>query len=90
MHNYLKGGCQKDGARLSSVVPGNTTKGNRHKLKHKTVHLSFFTVRMSYHWKRLPRKVAEFPPLENFKSHLDTIPRNVLYLTLCKERGWTK
>lgn len=33
-HNYLQGRCHEDGARLSSVVPNDGTRGNRHKLKH--------------------------------------------------------
>lgn len=39
-YNYLKGGCQEDGASLFSVVPSNRIKGSGHKLKHRKSHLN--------------------------------------------------
>jgi len=74
---YLKGGCQEDGAKLFSVVPSNSTRGNRHKLKHRKFRLSmrknFFPLRVTEHWNRLPRGVVESPSLEIFKTHLDKV-----------------
>ncbi|KFV78208.1 hypothetical protein N308_04669, partial [Struthio camelus australis] len=55
---------------------------NGQKLKHRQFHLSprknFFTVRVTEHWKRLPRGVVESPSLEIFKTRLDVTLGNML------------
>jgi len=76
-YKYLKGGCQKDGAKVFSVVPSNRTRGNGYKLKHRKFRLNmrknFFPLRVTEHWHRLPREVVESPSLEIFKTRLDKV-----------------
>ncbi|KFV80417.1 hypothetical protein N308_07682, partial [Struthio camelus australis] len=55
---------------------------NRQTLNHRKFHLNlrrnFFTVRVTEHWKRLPREVVEPPLLEIFKTRLDVILGDML------------
>ena len=51
---------------------------------------NFFPLRVTEHWNRLPREVVESPPLEIFKTRLDKVLYNLLYVTLLRQEGWTR
>jgi len=93
-YKYLQSGCQEDGAKLSSVVPSDRTRGNGHKLKQRKFQLkttkNFFPLRATEPWNRLPREVVEPPSLEIFKTHLDKVLCSLLWVTLLLQGGWTR
>ncbi|KFQ56709.1 hypothetical protein N334_05546, partial [Pelecanus crispus] len=51
---------------------------NGFKLKKNRFSRNFFTMRVVWHWKRLPREVVEAPTLETFKVRLDGALSNLL------------
>jgi len=91
-HKYLQGGCQQDGARLFPVVPSDRTRGNGQKLEQRKLQLNmrknFFPLSVTEPWPRLPREVVESSPLEIFKTRLDAVLCNLLWVTLLGQGGW--
>lgn len=77
MHNYLEGGCNKGRAILCSVVLTDRTRGNGHKSKYRrlcpSIGKNVFTVRVTEHWHRLLREVAESSSWIYSKNHLDML-----------------
>jgi len=64
------------------VVPSKRTRGSGHKLKHRKFHLNtrktFFPLRVTEHWNRLPREAVESPSLEILKTCLDEVLYSLL------------
>ena len=72
-------------------MPRDGTRGDGHTLAHRRVPLNirkhFFTVRVTEHWDRLPRKVVGTPSLEILKICPDMVLGNCLYVALLEHDG---
>lgn len=83
-----------DWARLIWFTPSNMSKGSGQKLKNNTflliIRKILFTLRMVEHWNNLPRLAVESPSLELFKTQLDEVLHNLLYLALLWTGCWTR
>lgn len=81
---HLKGGCNKQGARLFSLMPSDRIRDHGHKLKHWRFPVNmgkyFFTMRVTKHWHGVPREAVESPSLKVFKSHVDTVQNTLIDL----------
>jgi len=75
------------------VVPSDRTRGDGQKLKDRWFSLNIrkhcFTLRVTEHRHRLPREVVESPSLDIFKSCLDTVLGNWLWVALLEQGLWT-
>jgi len=86
-YKCLKCGSQRDTANFFSVISGDRTRENIHKLEHRksctNMQRNFFTVKVTENWNRLHREVLDSPFLELYKTHLDTY----LCSLLCRGGG---
>ena len=68
------------------MVPSDRTRGNRHKLEQRKLQLnirkSFFPLRVTEPWPRLPREAVESPSLEIFQTRLAAVLCSLLWVTL--------
>ena len=84
--NILRVYVRRMGPSSFQWCPATGQRGNRHKLKHRKFHLNmrknYFSLRVTEHWNRLPRDVAESPSLEIFKTRLDKVLCSLLWVTL--------
>lgn len=62
----------------AAIGQGSMDKKMEHRKFHTNVNKNFFTVRVMYHWNRLPKEVVESSFLEIFKTSLDNFLLNLL------------
>jgi len=70
-----EGTCKRAGEGLLTSAGSDRTRGNGFKLKEGRFTLDirkkFFTMRVLWHWHRLPREAVAAPSLAGFKARLD-------------------
>lgn len=58
-------------------MPSGRTRYSGHREFHINMRKNFITLRVTEHWKRLPREAVEYPSPEIFKTYLDTFMYNL-------------
>jgi len=97
VYKYLKCERQRNMPNIFSVVCGDRTRGNGHKLEHRKFHTnmqkSFFTVRVTEHWNRLPGRLWSLL-LWRYSRSSWTPTCAACYSLCCREAalqgGWTR
>jgi len=87
LFNCLKRGCSEMGVSPFSQVTINRMRGNSLNLHQWRFRLDIrknFTKRVTKHWNRLPRELADSPSLEVFKRHVDVAHRDMVYWWTCQ------
>jgi len=74
-------------------MPSRRARGNRHKVKHRkfpqNMRKNFFPLGVTEDSNRRPRGVV-VSPLQIFKTHLDVVLCNLLWMNVLYQRGWTR
>lgn len=95
VHKCLKGWCEDDRARISSVMLSERTRGNGLSLKSPEHQETPFTVKkltevsVVEHWHRLPQEAVVSPSLDVFQSPLH-IARGSPWVALLGQSGWAQ
>ena len=91
VYKYLKCVRKRDMANAFSVIRGDRARGNGHKLEHRklltNIWKSFFTVRVTEHWNRLPKEIVDSRSPEIFKTCLEAYLCSAVGSLLCRGFG---
>lgn len=91
VYKYFTGENEEQGARVFSVVPTDTTRGDGHKINNREFDLNIgehcFTV-SGRTQELLPREAVDSPTMEVFKTQLNRVMGSLAYLNHIEQHGW--